>query len=406
MATYKLIQDIEAEDKILGPLTLKQFIFALVTAFFGYIDFLCINAHVDFMLVVFLPPTLIAGFFAVPFGKDQPTEVWALAKIRFYFKPRKRIWDQSGMKEMVTITVPKKIERVLTNGLSQTEVRSRLKTLASTIDSRGWATKNVNVNLATQPDVLRDTSSDRLVSANNIPQQVPDYEIHASDDMLDATNNPIAQQFDTMINDSAKTRRQQLIDQMNSLAPAVPRPATGSTQKPAVPNDYWFLHQSAPPTTPLPPDQSMFDGSQIVQPGTHDPGVPAKSESPDEAALVAQFKAHNSSQSISYAHMRTIQPLGSTPPPPPQAQAKPKTQSGASTMPAPASDQNHNPVQNNDTAISSNPQPIPPSVPHYDPAILSLANNNDLNVATLAREANKALSRDESSPDEVVISLH
>ncbi|MGH7158305.1 MAG: PrgI family mobile element protein [Candidatus Saccharimonadales bacterium] len=32
MATYKVIQDIEAEDKILGPLTLRQFIYAGVAA--------------------------------------------------------------------------------------------------------------------------------------------------------------------------------------------------------------------------------------------------------------------------------------------------------------------------------------------------------------------------------------
>jgi hypothetical protein len=37
------------------------------------------------------------------------------------------------------------------------------------------------------------------------------------------------------------------------------------------------------------------------------------------------------------------------------------------------------------------------------PGILDLANNDDLNVATLAREAQK---RRELPPDEVVIALH
>jgi hypothetical protein len=35
MATYKVIQDIEAEDKLVGPLSLKQFIFALIAIFLG-----------------------------------------------------------------------------------------------------------------------------------------------------------------------------------------------------------------------------------------------------------------------------------------------------------------------------------------------------------------------------------
>src|SRR5471030_1443257 len=118
MSTYKVLQDIEAEDKILGPLTLRQFIYALIAALFLYISFICLTKGASYLLVLFLPPALFTGFFAFPFGKDQPTEVWALAKIRFLFKPRLRIWDQSGIKELVTVTVPKRIERVLTNGLN------------------------------------------------------------------------------------------------------------------------------------------------------------------------------------------------------------------------------------------------------------------------------------------------
>ncbi|HEY5152767.1 MAG TPA: PrgI family protein, partial [Candidatus Saccharimonadales bacterium] len=215
MATYKLIQDIEAEDKILGPLTLRQFIFALISVFLFYICFILITKHVAFMLVLFLPPALFCGFFAFPFGRDQPTEVWALAKLRFYFKPRRRVWNQSGVKELVTITVPKKVERVLTNGLSQTEVKSRLRALTDTIDSRGWATKNVDADSYAQPIVSGD--SDRLIDIGNMPQEVPTTEIAPAEDILDETNNPIARQFETMIDRSTRNHRQQLIDQLNDI---------------------------------------------------------------------------------------------------------------------------------------------------------------------------------------------
>ena len=209
MATYKLIQNIEAEDKILGPLTLRQFIFALVAAFFGYLCFICIAKQVYFLLIIFAPPGLLMGFFAFPFGGDQPTEIWALAKLRFYFKPRKRIWDQSGAKEMVTITVPKKIERSFTDGLSETEVQSRLKALASTIDSRGWAIKNVNIDNYS-PNPLATASTDRLLDIASVPNTVPETIIQASDDILDENNNPIAQQFDSMIAQSTQRYRQEL----------------------------------------------------------------------------------------------------------------------------------------------------------------------------------------------------
>src|SRR5665647_1468056 len=135
MATYKVLQDIEAEDKLVGPLSLRQFVYAGVSALCLYFSFIVVTKGVPFLLVIFLPPAIFGGFFAFPWSREQPTEVWALAKIRFYLKPRRRIWDQSGIKELVTITVPKRIQRDYTNGLSQPEIQNRLNALANTIDS-------------------------------------------------------------------------------------------------------------------------------------------------------------------------------------------------------------------------------------------------------------------------------
>lgn len=171
MATYKVIQDIEADDKLLGPLTLRQFIYASIVAASLFIMFKL--AMVNWLLVLpFLPHTVLLAVLAAPIGKDQSPEVWLLARIRFLLKPQKRIWDQSGLKQLVTITAPKKIEHQLTNGLSQLEVRSRLEALANTIDSRGWAVKNVNVNLFAQPSyVLDQVGSDRLIDPTTIPDR-------------------------------------------------------------------------------------------------------------------------------------------------------------------------------------------------------------------------------------------
>ena len=44
MAVYKVIQDIEAEDKLLGPLTLKQFIFAVIAAGFVFAAYLLVKS--------------------------------------------------------------------------------------------------------------------------------------------------------------------------------------------------------------------------------------------------------------------------------------------------------------------------------------------------------------------------
>jgi hypothetical protein len=409
MATYKVIQDIEAEDKLLGPLTLRQFIFAIITVLFLYFCYLSISKHVTFLLVIFIPPALFTGFFAFPFGKDQPTEIWALAKLRFLFKPRRRIWDQSGVKELVTITVPKKIIEMRTNGLSQHEVKSRLSTLANTIDSRGWSVKNVNASVYSQPGfgTQANSDSDRLVEMSNAPQEVID--VQAADDILDAQNNPIAHQFDEMINASTQAHRQQIMAMMNQAsAPAAPVAQPQAMAIPAAPlskaqtqqqvgnpvptpaADYWFLNQPVEPPK-LKQDQAMFSTPQVVSAGTDAPQpgiVQAAEPTAAEEALGEQFKQQHSQPDASYAHLKTIQPLGIQPPQPAPAPLPPT------------------PI-NQPAAVQQTPvaAPLSPVTPPPNPAILELANNNDLNVATIARQAHKAAD-DTFGEDEVVIALH
>lgn len=370
MATYKLIQDIEAEDHILGPLSLRQFIFALLAVFFFYMSFLAYQAS-PFIIVFLLPEALFFGFFALPFGRDQPTEVWALAKLRFWFKPRKRVWDQSGVKELVTITVPKKVERVLTNGLDQDQVQSRLRALASTIDSRGWAIKNVNLNSFAQPNAMAGIVSDRLVEANSMPQDVPSFEITATDDILDATNNPIARQFDQMIAASSQQHRQQIEQQLSAPSLAtLPAPQVPG-QPVDAPIDYWFMNQQDAaaranvaiqrPTIGATPNRAL----QPVEPAL----ARAQDETPEEAAFAARIKEQHEHEKPN-SNLRTLQPLGDLPP--------------------------MQPMQNQAQAAM-------PAAP--DPVIMNLADRNDLNVATLGREANRALGYQEPPQDEVTISL-
>ncbi len=372
MATYKLIQDIEAEDKILGPLTLRQFIFALVAVFFGYICFLCLAKGATFLLLIFAPPMLFCAFFAFPFGKDQPTELWALAKLNYWFKPRKRIWNQSGVKELVTITVPKKVEHIYTNGLSQTEVQSRLQALASTIDSRGWAIKNVNVNTYTALP-FNSQNSDRLIEMSNLPQDVPTYQVAAADDMLDEVNNPIAQKFDTLINQASQQHRQQLMEQLKTAPVPVAVPQATAAPEP------WFLSPSQPVSLHQPTAQSPAQSQAVID-----------ANQAAEAALSSQLKAQAASTHGFYDNLRTLHPSG----PPVQAVPPPTANPTPSTSPAVTPP----------TLPSTSAQAVTAPT---DPAILSLAKNNDLNVATLAREANKVRTEENQvAQDEVVISLH
>lgn len=384
MAVYKVPQDVEAEDKFLGPLSFKQFLFFGGAAICAYITFLTITKGVWFLSFVFALPMAGFGFLAFPWSKDQPTEIWLAARIRFMFVKRKRIWDQSGLKELVTITAPKHEVHALTDGLTQDEVRTRFNALASVIDSRGWAVKNLQV-----ADVNR--SSDRLVGVDTSTLTNEELIVQQTTDIMDESSNPLAQQFDTMINESKHKHHNDTLkmieearqsssasespshDTTLSLPPQTP---TSPRQKKVKRDDMWFLNEQQQ-QTPIDPNLASFKTTEVVKPGErHTPvmgmGVPITGiKEEDEAKLLeaAHRRAQQDAIFKQQSHMKTIQPVA--------AQAQSDDNATTQTSVSPASS-----------------QPV-------DPAILNLAANDDLNVETLARQAHKDLPPD----DEVVITL-
>lgn len=278
MAVYKVIQDIEAEDKLLGPLTLKGLIYAGIAAILGFLNFKLLVAGIPVFIklpivIVFALPMALFVVLASPLGRDQPTEVWLLARIKYILKPRQRIWNQSGLSQLVTITVPKKIDQMLTKGYSQLEVQSRLKALATTLDSRGWVVKNVNVNLNTNPDYLAsiEESSDRLVTASSVAAEQPVLDIHASDDMLDEQNNPTAQKFDSMMLAAEQRRKEELakkLEQTREMAIAGGPGAILAEQTALKPTARAADKQSGDVATPMPPPEPLaVMGTTIIAPG-------------------------------------------------------------------------------------------------------------------------------------------
>jgi hypothetical protein len=358
MSTYKVIQDVEADDKLVGPLSVRQFVYAAIAGLGVWLSVMAVTKSLAFMLVFLVPIVLFTGFFAFPWGGDQPTELWALAKIRFMLKPRKRIWNQSGAKDVVTITVPKKIERVLTNGLTQTEVQSRLSALADTIDSRGWAIKNMNINLAANPVQGIDHASDRLVPAVFMPQQVSDVEVFASDDVLDPYANPTAHKLDAMIQNANQTHRQQIIEQIQQPIPPI-QPEQAAQQN--GPN-YWFTQ---------PPEAPVVVPPQIITPNnkTVDQPDPARMQAviTDERLLAQKLKEANANvqHPSEFGGMRTIKT-------PEQIAAQQAAQ-------AEAQRQQQASAEKAKAAVT----------PEHQAAIINFARNNDHTVAAISRQANE-----------------
>ncbi len=372
MATYKVLQDIEAEDKLLGPLTLKQFIFAALTLGIGFIEFKIITLsglgilRWPVVAALFLP-MLVLGFLAAPISREQPNDIWLLARLRFLIKPHKRIWNQDGVRELVTINVPKKLEEYISNGLSQTEVKSRLSALANTLDSRGWAVKNVDVNLYGQQGyIATNDNSQRLIDPGSLPSDVPAVDIHASDDILDPDSNPVAHHLEQMVQASTQTHRQEVLESVKNEGQTSNQPA-----------DYWFMTQPQAPSKEQ-SGFSNFDQTAVIHPGTQNPAASSQPTA-EEQALAAQLEAKQKVTDTYSSHLKNIAPVHDL-----HAGQAGQTQSA-------------NPIPQSASLVADDKgQPGP------NPAILGLASNDDLNVATIARQANKIVNGD----DEVVISLH
>ena len=378
MAVYKIPQDVEADDKFVGPLSFKQFIYVGIAAVSSYLSFLSVRGRFWPALIFFAPFIIAGGFLGFPWGRDQSTEVWLAARIRFFIKPRVRIWNQSGVIELVTITAPKKIEKIYTNGLSNNEVTSRLSGLATLLDSRGWAVKNMSSDAYSNPLTQQTDGNERLLGMTEIPKQVT--ESTAGADVLDETSNTTALHFEQMIKDSEQKHHSELINKMHNQ---IENPSVAPNTEPGQVADFWFLQQGqGTNNTPAPlqnqpavdPLYTTFQTPALVNPYSQQPQTaqPTNDVSPSlaEQELLQKLHKQQTEPFQPYSHLRTIQPLDD---------------------------------QNNAQNAQQNTEPATVTAP-VSPAIMNLANNDDLNIETISREANK--SKGLENGNEVVISLH
>ncbi len=143
MASYKVPQDVEADDKLLGPFTFRQFIYLMIV--FGMIV-LAVALFQVFPLLAIIPIPIALFFIilALPIKKDQPMETYLAALLSFYIKPHKRFWVPGQSNSTILITTPKKTEISRTRNITEEEAGHRLSFLAAIVDSEGRAIKNAS----------------------------------------------------------------------------------------------------------------------------------------------------------------------------------------------------------------------------------------------------------------------
>jgi len=158
-------------------------------------------------------------------------EIYLAAVVRFFFKPRLRLWQPEGQVNLVTIIAPHIEEKQLTKSYGADEAQQRLAYLADVIDTQGWAARGVS---GTALASLNDTIT---------------AEASTVDDIMDESIG-IGRQFDSLIEQQDAIRKQQMTQQFQA---AMQQPSAPPAQEPALtaqPSQAFTAFPQTPSTQP------------------------------------------------------------------------------------------------------------------------------------------------------------
>ena len=166
MAQYKVPQDVEADDKLLGPFSFRQFVYLLIA---GGLIALAVALFQLFPLlaVIPLPFVLLLGALALPLKKDQPMETYLAAIVSYYLNPRKRIWTPGQKESTIDITAPKKKEETRIRAITEEEATHRLSFLADIVDTEGYAIKGAGVRRVNEAVVAEANATSDMFETNH-----------------------------------------------------------------------------------------------------------------------------------------------------------------------------------------------------------------------------------------------
>jgi len=229
MGNYRVPQDVEADDKLLGPFSFRQFIYLMITSALIALSW---GLSTIFIALAFIPAPLIIFFaaLALPLRKDQPTETYLAAIINFWIRPKVRIWDPEGIENTIEIQAPKKKEEHLTKEISETEAIQNLGYLTHVVETEGWYAVNPQLVPSTNTRLVGDV----LTEADTTQDMFGSY-------------NPEAQNINRMIDEVSSMTKEQLLEKFKKQAAAV------SVSPPKSAPQQSSLNQQQPVSTPVNP---------------------------------------------------------------------------------------------------------------------------------------------------------
>ena len=233
MGQYKVPQNVESEDRLLGPLTMKQFIYAIIGLGWGFLIWRILSpggtAAIPIMLLLIVP---VSGFMLLlAFGKreEQSFENYLIALIRFNVVPRKRIWLKDDFKGEVIIDAPPPPKPMAPTKEDIAHVHSRLQQLSLVVDTRGHA-KTPDVQLADQTNRAAEFSQ-RVFTPPELQKPILEGGVQEQDDVLATTEATAAQaqKVDELLQNQEYSIRE---EEMKKMTQAAENPEAQATETP------------------------------------------------------------------------------------------------------------------------------------------------------------------------------
>lgn len=346
MAQYKVPQDVEADDKLLGPFSFRQFVYLLIA---GGLLALAIGLFQLFPLlaIIPLPPIILFVALALPLRKDQPMETYLAALVSYYLKPHVRLWTPGQRDSVIRITAPKKVEESRTRDISGEEANHRLSFLADIVDTGGYAIKGTGSNNLMREDLVAEAST-----------AVDMFEGHHFDSLANAIQKDETERHAEVVREM-----QEAINTNNNFSEA-----NAKIQK---------RFENLEPSAGIQRENSgMTDSSGQIP-------------SADTNAV----NGTNGASTVAVSQLETVRPLVTQP----DLGMDNDIKYASSVVVMPDISTADKEKRENAKNVQKNAAPKPPKS-----SIIELANNPDFSVETIAKEAKRINERE----GEVFISLH
>ncbi len=132
MTQYQVPQFIDIEDRIIGPLTLKQFIYLAFAAAILFVFWFLFKFYI--WIVVALPITALALAFAFLKINDRPFAYFFIAAVSYFTKPKlyifRTVLEEPRKEKIIKEVIPKSPAPEAEEKVT----RSTLKELALSLD--------------------------------------------------------------------------------------------------------------------------------------------------------------------------------------------------------------------------------------------------------------------------------